>query len=131
MKIFLVFVACLMVGCTTFRTGSGNNEITLEACNASKCEETFLVGSSGNEWLEQLVLKSELSLLDKDVIKNTVVNGKLPMGVGFSTENPLLVYIPVMEYRKKRTILKLIYTSSENVKLKLVYPPDVSLRPTR
>lgn len=109
-----------------------NDSIILDACSGSSCTTSFLIHSVQKKgYLEQLVFESEISLIDAGLIKNTCVEGHVPLGVGFNSEYPLLVLVPIGQKTSEDLKVSIIHTAPTAIKLRLKYPKDVALKPTR
>lgn len=130
----LLFSSFLVLpGCSTLKVGSGSgNLITLEACSGSSCETSFLVHSVNTGYLEQVVFEGEVPLINEGIIKNTRAGGRPFLGVGFNSDYPLLVIVPIGQYIQKEGMrVTIVHMAPKAIKLKLMYPTDASIEPTR
>ena len=128
--LMFLFSIIMLAGCSTLKMHS-DDVINLEACKDSSCETSFLIHSSKEEWLEQVIFESETPLVDTGVLKNTCVDGHVPLGVGYSSENPLLVLVPIGQQLGKGLKVSIIHSAPTVIKLRLKYPLGISINPTR
>ncbi len=128
MKAFLLFLVLLISGCSTLKTGSNN--VTLDACKGSSCESRFSIHSSKEEWIEQLVFELEVPL-EMGILKNTRAGSRPYLGVGYSSEHPLLIFVPIGQKVSEVPMnVIIIHQAPHTIKLKLK-SPSISVEPTR
>lgn len=109
--------------------------ITLDACGQSTCENRFLVHSSNEEYLEQLVFKAGVPLIDTGIIKNTCVSGKVPLGIAFNSDHRYAVLVPIgfnTSKDLKDFEVSITHDAQRSINLWLIYPKKgISVEPIR